>query len=364
MRATDWWDEHCIGAMMSYWVYQHLGNLTPELIQRDDPVLARVLEADDDGERSCASTWRRRPRALRQPLELLPRHRLHAADRDRRARRARARRGTTATWSTTPSGTGSWSRRRATSTTCCSAPRSPTCSARGCSTSRLERGGRGRRLGRAPGPGFGERLRQEVDLEHWGAFQGSFHKMVELQRAVGPGERGRAPGLDRHAVRRRPSRLPVRGRLPEGLGRRSAVWQAVCSPYRNPLDGKERGIIRLGMSRPFHVDRGSAREARGREGSRHPLAALGRRPLVRQPGGDARDRRPPDSTCGSTRRCRWTTRSARLERVLDAARLTTAAGTGAIVARPMDYPVETFSAEEQALLAPTSRTSTGRCSRS
>ena len=46
MRATDWWDEHCIGAMMSYWVYQHLGNLTPELI-RDDPVLARLKETDD-----------------------------------------------------------------------------------------------------------------------------------------------------------------------------------------------------------------------------------------------------------------------------------------------------------------------------
>ena len=37
---------------------------------------------------------------------------------------------------------------------------------------------------------------------------------------------------------------------PDG-GVRSAVWQAVCSPYRNPLDTRERRIIRAGMSRPF-----------------------------------------------------------------------------------------------------------------
>jgi hypothetical protein len=36
-------------------------------------------------------------------------------------------------------------------------------------------------------------------------------------------------------------------------GVRSAVWQAVCSPYRNPLDARERSVIRLGMSRPFAV---------------------------------------------------------------------------------------------------------------
>ena len=48
MRATDWWGEHCIGALTSYWVYQHLGNLTPELI-RENPILAKLKE-EDDGE--------------------------------------------------------------------------------------------------------------------------------------------------------------------------------------------------------------------------------------------------------------------------------------------------------------------------
>jgi hypothetical protein len=41
--------------------------------------------------------------------------------------------------------------------------------------------------------------------------------------------------------------------FPRGTEVQSAVWQAVCSPYRNPLDGRERKIIRMGMSRPFHA---------------------------------------------------------------------------------------------------------------
>jgi hypothetical protein len=31
------------------------------------------------------------------------------------------------------------------------------------------------------------------------------------------------------------------------------VFQAVCSPYRNPLGKRERLVIRLGLSRPFAI---------------------------------------------------------------------------------------------------------------
>jgi hypothetical protein len=249
MRATDWWEEHCIGAMMSYWVYQHLGNLTPELI-RDDPVLARLKETDDG--------------------EQVLREFVHGGDRERSGSRwsycrdigstrlividARAGRvldehdrkmvddaewdwivehtegdfdhlllGTSLpyllgpgmqyveAWSEAVAG-GAWGERMA---------------------------------------GFGEWVRQEFDLEHWGAFQRSFHKMVELQRAVGSGEHGRSPasivtlsGDVHHAYL-------FEIAYPKGSGVESAIWQAVCSPYRNPLDSKERRIIRMGMSRPF-----------------------------------------------------------------------------------------------------------------
>ena len=44
---------------------------------------------------------------------------------------------------------------------------------------------------------------------------------------------------------------------------KSAVWQAVCSPYRNPLDRHERWIARCGCSRAARpIGRALARAAR------------------------------------------------------------------------------------------------------
>ena len=38
-----------------------------------------------------------------------------------------------------------------------------------------------------------------------------------------------------------------------GAGVKSAVWQAVCSPFRNPLERQERGVVRAGCSRAAAV---------------------------------------------------------------------------------------------------------------
>ena len=249
MRATEWWDEHCIGALMSYWVYQHLGNLSPELI-REDPVLARLKKADDgedvlrefvhggDRERS-GSRWSYCRDIGRTRLIVIDARAGRVLDEDNRQMVDDAEwdwivehtegdfdhvlLGTSLpyllgpgmqyveAWSEAVAG-GAWGERMA---------------------------------------DVGERLRQELDLEHWGAFQYSFHKMVELQRAVGSGERGEAPasivtlaGDVHHAYL-------FEVAYPKGSGVKSSIWHAVCSPYRNPLDGKERNIIRVGMSRPF-----------------------------------------------------------------------------------------------------------------
>jgi hypothetical protein len=35
MQATPWWQERITGALVSYWVYQHLGNLSPEELEAD-----------------------------------------------------------------------------------------------------------------------------------------------------------------------------------------------------------------------------------------------------------------------------------------------------------------------------------------
>src|SRR5918997_714425 len=46
MRAKPWWEERIIGAFVSYWVYQHLGNLSPEELEEDE-LFGRVREAKD-----------------------------------------------------------------------------------------------------------------------------------------------------------------------------------------------------------------------------------------------------------------------------------------------------------------------------
>ena len=46
MRGKAWWNRHILGALASYWVYQHLGNLAPGAHQEDE-LLKRVKAADD-----------------------------------------------------------------------------------------------------------------------------------------------------------------------------------------------------------------------------------------------------------------------------------------------------------------------------
>jgi hypothetical protein len=95
----------------------------------------------------------------------------------------------------------------------------------------------------------GEKVRQGADLEHWAAFHDSFENMCRHIREVGTGRHGKPPativalsGDVHHAY------LAEVG-YRRGTGMRSNVWQAVCSPFRNPLDGKERRMMRAGASR-------------------------------------------------------------------------------------------------------------------
>ncbi|HEX8753196.1 MAG TPA: alkaline phosphatase D family protein [Solirubrobacterales bacterium] len=107
-----------------------------------------------------------------------------------------------------------------------------------------------------------EKLRRAVDFDHWAAFQFSFQRLRELLEEVGSGRRGRAPasivllsGDVHHAYLAELAFRPA-------AEVQSAVYQAVCSPYRNPLDGRERRVIRAGFTRPAAaVARGLARLA-------------------------------------------------------------------------------------------------------
>jgi hypothetical protein len=96
-----------------------------------------------------------------------------------------------------------------------------------------------------------ERLRRAVDFDHWAAFQFSFQRLRELLEEVGSGRRGKAPasivllsGDVHHAY------LCDIAFKPD-TGMQSAVYQAVCSPYRNPLEASERRVVRAGFSPAF-----------------------------------------------------------------------------------------------------------------
>ena len=96
----------------------------------------------------------------------------------------------------------------------------------------------------------GEKIRQGVDLEHWPAFRDSFEAMCDAA-ARGRRRRERA----RAGQHRRASRATCTTRtwrevgFPAGSGVSSRVWQATCSPFRNPLSDKERRGVTFTFSR-------------------------------------------------------------------------------------------------------------------
>jgi hypothetical protein len=51
VTTQPWWHDRVVGAYASYWVYQHLGNLSPEQLERD-PTYAAMRHLDDEDERS------------------------------------------------------------------------------------------------------------------------------------------------------------------------------------------------------------------------------------------------------------------------------------------------------------------------
>jgi hypothetical protein len=111
---------------------------------------------------------------------------------------------------------------------------------------------------------LGEKLRRAADFDHWAAFQDSFERLERLLREIGSRERAPASivvlsGDVHHAYL-----AEVAFRRDAGV--RSAVYQAVCSPFRNALDSHERQLIRFGLTRTgLAVGRGLARAAGARD---------------------------------------------------------------------------------------------------
>lgn len=260
MRAKPWWEERIIGAFMSYWIYQHLGNLSPDELAADK-LLGQVTATDDGTEavrefalkashETDGSRWSysrglgvsrlvvidsRAGRVLKDgKRSMLDDAEWHWLERQLTGGVDHLLIAASVPWLLAPGlhwleawneavCAGAWGKRFAS---------------------------------------VGEHLRQSLDLEHWAAFQSSFTRLAELIRAVAAGERGPAPASvgvlsgDVHHAYLAETAFPKRS------GVKSTVYQAVCSPFRHPLATHERLAVRAGMSRPATaITRALARSA-------------------------------------------------------------------------------------------------------
>jgi PhoD-like phosphatase len=258
MDRKEWWHERAVGGIMSYWIYQHLGNLSPRELD-DNKLYERVRGSGDatgalrkwahDIDTTAAGTrW-----SFCRDVDGV-----RAIFIDSRAARVLTRERR----SMFDEGVWDWIVDHAGGDfdhllICTTVPYllSPGFHYLEAWNERLCDGAWGTPLARA-----GEKLRRAVDFDHWASFQFSFQRLRELLEEVGSGKRGRVPasivilsGDVHHAYL-------CDVAFKRGAGMESSVLQAVCSPYRNPLDERERKVVRAGFSRPFAaLARGLAR---------------------------------------------------------------------------------------------------------
>ncbi|MGI8679327.1 MAG: alkaline phosphatase D family protein [Jatrophihabitans sp.] len=247
MRATSWWEERIIGGLSSYWVYQHLGNLSPaelagnELFQRvrtsdtDNAAalheFAKHADAEADGAKGTRWSFRRDFGRVRLVMVdsrcgriLADRQRSMVSEDEFRWIGAQTDGdydhlliGTSLPWLLARSlhDLEAWDEV-------------------------LADGRRGTRLAR-----FGEWLRRAGDLEHWASFRKSFEALGELiasagRRPDGPASICVLSGDVHHAyIAEAKFRAPVPAK----------VYQLTCSPLHNHIPTAMRVLFRLSWSR-------------------------------------------------------------------------------------------------------------------
>ncbi len=250
MQATDWWEERIIGGLSSYWVYQHLGNLSPAELA-DNELFAKVRAAEDaepilrefarhadqevDGAKGTRWSYRRdlgRTRLLvvdsRCGRVLADGRRAMVSDDEFGWIERQVEGGdydhlligTSLPWLMPRAlhDVESWDEA-------------------------LAAGSRGPRF-----TGIAEKMRRGADMEHWAAFRRSFDRLAALIARVGRGEHGGRPpaticvlsGDVHHAY-------VTRARYPDPV--ESAVYQVVCSPVHNHVQAYMHLGFRLGWSR-------------------------------------------------------------------------------------------------------------------
>ena len=260
MRAHEWYDRRVVGGLMSYWLYQHLGNLSPAELE-DNDLLRRIRAAGDGGD------------ILREVARDADRHAGHSRFSfcrdfgrvrlvviDARAGRdlepGRRRIVNDAEWR--------WveERMHGDFDHLLLASSIPVVLGHGMHwleawSEAVCDGAWGTTAART-----GERLRQRANLGHWAAFQHSFRRFAELLERVASGALGGPPrsvvllsGDVHHCY------LAEVG-FRRGSAARAPVWQAVCSGLRKQIEPSEKTAMRLAQTRVAHaLGRGLARAA-------------------------------------------------------------------------------------------------------
>ncbi|MGW2339981.1 alkaline phosphatase D family protein [Streptomyces sp. NPDC001661] len=249
MRAIPWWRERLLSGLMSYWVHQHIGNLSPAALATD-PVYAAVRATPDgtDALREFAARadadpasvrWSYRRDFGRVRLLMVDTRAARVLDEQNRAMLAPSE--------------AKWLREQAladhgTYDHLLIGTSLPWLlphlihDAEGWNAA-LCRGERGPRWAR-----FGEDLRRRADLEHWAAFPASFAALADLIAEAGSGASAPATisvlsGDVHHAYVAEPS-------WPAGAEAPSArVLQLTCSPVHNSVPASIRVGFRFGWSR-------------------------------------------------------------------------------------------------------------------
>jgi hypothetical protein len=260
IEQTGWWHERVIAGLASYWVYQHLGNLSPQDREKDElwrRVLQHAADSGADDELDLTDDLEAMiERVYAEPETFRWSHardfgdvRLVVVD-SRAARVLEPDRRelldvTERTWLDDQLRGDVRHLLIGTSLPFLMPP----------GVHYLEAWNEAV-AGGAWGPrpaAFGERLRRAVDLEHWAAFQKSFQHVARMALEVAEGRRGTPPQTvtflsgDVHH-----SYLAEVRRDPSAPG--SRIVQAVCSPIRNPLKRRMRfatAVLSYGVAGPL-----------------------------------------------------------------------------------------------------------------
>jgi hypothetical protein len=256
IHTRPWWPDHVIGGMMSYWVYQHLGNLSPDEI-REEGMLEQFIKLGDATE--ALTEWARRAEKF-TPVGGAYRFSFYRdlgnirvvvidSRNGRVLEPGRRRMVDDAEWAWVQSHADVGCEHLVLATSV------PVVMPGGMHDlerwdERLCDGAWGRPFVR-----LGEKVRRALDLEDWSAFHDSYLDLMRLIRNIATP--GREPSADPpatvsilsgdvHFSFRSRATLEV---LPGKEAPQSRVYQIVNSPIRNILATRERRAIKVGLSR-------------------------------------------------------------------------------------------------------------------